>query len=87
METALPTIRISEVTRRAAEFARNLVAKLEAINEAYPVAHLSPTDQKIFEELSRGKPIGPAPSELVPVFERLFFAYMASRYVIVPDRP
>jgi len=87
METMLPTIRVSEVAERATAFARQLAAKLEAINEAHSAAHLSVSAQEVLEKTSGGQPLGPSPFELVPTFERLFFTHIASRYVIVQDQP
>jgi hypothetical protein len=46
---------------------------------------MSPTE-KAFLETTFGSNIpGPEPKQFIPVFERLFFASMASRFVVIPD--
>jgi hypothetical protein len=41
---------------------------------------------EFLEKTFGGNIPGPAPQGFIPAFERLFFAYMASRYVIMPDQ-
>jgi hypothetical protein len=81
----LPTIRASELAGKAATFAHELAAELDALNLEYPTAEMSPRDKETLEKTFNGNVPGPVPQQFIPVFERLFFAYMASRYVIVPD--
>jgi len=81
----LPTIRASELTSKAASFASDLAGQLDALNQKYPTAELDPQEKEFLEKAFSGNIPGPEPKQLIPVFERLFFAYMASRYVIVPD--
>jgi hypothetical protein len=81
----LPTIRASELAEKATMFAHELAAELDALNEQYPTAVLSPKDKETLEKNFKGNVPGPAPQQFIPVFKRLFFTYMASRYVIVPD--
>jgi hypothetical protein len=83
----LPTIRASELASKAASFASDLAAQLDALNQEYPTAEMSPKDKEFLEKTFGGNIPGPVPQQFIPVFERLFFAYMASRYVIVPDQP
>jgi hypothetical protein len=81
----LPTIRASELMSRAANFARDFAARLDALNEEYPTAEMSQKDKEFLEKTLGDRDLGPAPHRFIPVFERLFLTYMASRYVIVPD--
>jgi hypothetical protein len=81
----LPTIRASELAGKATIFANEFAAQLDALNQEYPTADLIPKDKETLAKNFGGKIPGPEPKQFIPVFERLFFAYMASRYVIVPD--
>jgi hypothetical protein len=83
----LPTITVSELAGKASKFAHELAAELDAVNEKYPEAVLSPKDKETLETNFKGNVPGPVPQQFISVFERHFFAYMASRYVIVPDQP
>jgi hypothetical protein len=83
----LPIMTISELTDRASAFAGNLATRLEDVNAKYSIADMTPEEQEIFAKTIRSMSHDQAPSHFIPVFERLFFAYMASRYVIVPDQP
>jgi hypothetical protein len=82
----LPSIRASELTGKATTFAYELAAELDALNQQYPTAEMSPKEKEFLEKTFGGNIPGPVPQQFIPVFERLFFAYMASRYVIVPDQ-
>jgi len=81
----LPTIRVSELVSKAASFANDLAAQLDALNQEYPTAEMSPKEKEFLEKTFGGNIPGPEPKRFIPVFERLFLNYMASRYVIVPD--
>ena len=81
----LPTIRAAEFAGKAPIFANDLVAQLDALNQEYPTADLSPKDKETLEKNFSGNVPGPAPHQFISVFERLFFAYMASRFVVIPD--
>jgi hypothetical protein len=81
----LPTIRASELAGKAITFAHELVAKLDALNEEHPTAEMSPIDKESLEKTFGGNISGPAPHQFIPIFERLFFTYMASRFVVIPD--
>jgi hypothetical protein len=81
----LPTITASDLASRALSFARDLATRLDALNQAYPTAVLSAPDQAYLEHTCGSTVPGPVPQQYVPVFEELFIAYMASRYVIMPD--
>jgi hypothetical protein len=81
----LPTITASRLAELASNFAQTLAGKLEDINRKYPAAVLDPEFQDIVAQAHAGTLPGPPPAELIPVFEQLFYAYMASRFVIIPD--
>jgi hypothetical protein len=83
----LPTIRVSELTGKAAAFAHELATELDALNQEHPTAEMGPKEKEFLEKTFGGNIPGPIPQQFIPVFERLFLAYMASRYVIVPDQP
>jgi hypothetical protein len=78
----LPTIPASRVTGMASHFARRLAAELEDVNRKYPIA--KGLEQENYETIAQAY-ADANPANAVPVFERLFLSYMASRYVIVPD--
>jgi hypothetical protein len=80
-----PTISVSELAGKAAKFAHELAAELDALNQKYPNAVLSPKDKEVLETNFKGNLPGPVPQQFISVFEQTFFAYMASRYVIVRD--
>jgi len=87
MDKLLPTITISELAQRAHNFAHTLAVELEGVNQKYPAAELGPQFQDIVAQAHAGTLPGPTPADSIPMFEQLFYAYMASRYVIVPDQP
>jgi hypothetical protein len=80
----LPTIRATELAKKATIFANEIIVQLNALNEEYPTAQMSQDDKETLEKNFSGNLPGPRPQEFISVFERLFFAYMASRFVIVP---
>jgi hypothetical protein len=82
----LPTITASELAYRAVEFANHLAEKLRDVNQKYPTAVLGPEFNDIMAQARMGTLPGPTPAESIPIFEQLFYAYMASRYVIIPDK-
>jgi hypothetical protein len=84
MDSELPTITASELMNRAASFARDLVTQLDALNQEYPIAEMSSKEKETIKKLSIND-FGPSPQQFTLVFERLFFAHMASRFVVVPD--
>jgi hypothetical protein len=81
----LPTIRASELVSKAASFASDLAGQLDALNQKYPTADLDPQEKEFLEKNFSGNLPGPEPKQFIPVFERLFFTYMASRFVVIPD--
>ena len=81
----LPTIKASELVDKAASFACELAAQLDALNQEHPTAEMSPKEKEVLEKTFGGNIPGPFPQQFIPAFQRLFFTYMASRYVIVPD--
>ena len=83
MDSELPTITASELMNRAASFAHDLVTQLDALNQEYPTAEMSSKEKETLKKTSND--LGPAPQQFTSVFERLFFAHMASRFVVVPD--
>jgi hypothetical protein len=84
MEKELPTMNASTLERVAASFASHLSLRLETVNREYPVADIPPEGTETLENnLSDG---GPTPREYIPVFKELFYAYMMTQYVIVPDK-
>jgi hypothetical protein len=85
--TAPPTITASRATDLASRLARQLAASLDDINRQYPVANLGPEFQDIIDHARAGTLPGPTPTDAIPTVERLFLAFLASRYVIVPDQP
>jgi hypothetical protein len=85
--TALPTITASQVAELASRFARQLADRLGDINRQYPAAELDPEFQDIIDQARARTLRGPTPAEAIPTFERLSLAFIASRYVIVPDQP
>jgi hypothetical protein len=101
MDTQFPSMKASELSPIAKEFATNLIARLESVNLQYGTAVLERETAEPILKYQIPKlgpevpetPLTPA-SEIFPdlspraarqIFEQLFFAYMASRYVIVPD--
>jgi len=85
METQIPTITVSEVAGRAEAYAKSLASNLESLNAKFFHAVLDERNQEIFQKFSGNMDLEPMPAQFIPVFERLFFTYMASRYIIVPD--
>jgi hypothetical protein len=81
----LPTIRASELAGKAASVASDLATRLDALNREYPTAEMSPKEKTFLETTFGGNIPSPEPKQFFPVFERLFFAYMASRFVVIPD--
>jgi hypothetical protein len=85
METQIPTIRVSEVAARAEGYAKSLASNLEGLNVQFSHPVLDTHGQEIFQKISGNMDLEPMPAQFIPVFERLFFTYMASRYIIIPD--
>jgi hypothetical protein len=85
--TALPTITAGQVAELASRFARQLADRLGDINRQHPAAELDPEFQDIIDQARARTLRGPTPAEAIPTFERLFLAFIASRYMIVPDQP
>jgi hypothetical protein len=85
MDSELPMIRASELVDKAASFARDLVARLDALNQKYPTAEMSPKEKGTLEKTLGDHDLAPVPQQFTSVFERLFFAHMASRFVVIPD--
>jgi hypothetical protein len=46
---------------------------------------MSPEAREFLEKTFGSSIPGPTPHELIPVFERLFYRYIASRWVIIPE--
>jgi hypothetical protein len=83
----LPSMKASQATELASRFARHLAAELDGVNRKYPAAELGSEFQDIMAQAHAGTLPGPTPADCVPIFEQLFYTYMASQYVIVPDQP
>jgi hypothetical protein len=84
MDSELPTITASELVNRAASFARVLASTLDTLDEKYPNAEMSPKEKETLKKISISD-FGPSPQQFMSVFERLFLAYMASRFAVIPD--
>ena len=76
---------VSTLEGAAASFVLHLSLNLEAINREYPTADIP--SEAIEALVKDPSGVGPTPREYAPVFKELFYAYMATRYVIVPDQP
>ena len=85
MDSELPVIRTSELVDKAASFARDLAAQLDMLNQQYPTAEMSSKEKEALKKALGDRDLSPDPQQFTPVFERLFLAYMASRFVVVPD--
>ena len=83
----LPTMNASHATALASRLAYQLAREIDNINMKYPAAELDPEFQDIVIQAHAGTLPGPTPADAIPTFERLFLAFIASRYVIVPDQP
>jgi hypothetical protein len=83
----LPTIPASHAADLASRFAQTLAEKLDDINRQYPTASLGSEFEDIMAQAHAGTLPGPTPADAIPTFERLFLLFIASRYVIVPDKP
>jgi len=85
MDTPSPPImKADELHDKAAQFAQDLVARLEKINEQHPIPSLSEDEQKFISTQYGNKIPGPSPRDYQNVFEQLFCSYIAARYIIVP---
>lgn len=80
---ALPSMKASELQKRAASFARDLAEQLEKFNSENPepqmdeeARHRLKTD--IIAQL-------PTPGRSIGTFETVFCRYMASRSLIIPE--
>jgi hypothetical protein len=85
MDAELPVIRTSELVDKATSFARDLINQLDALNQEYPTAEMSQKEKEVVKKALGDRDVGPVPQQFTSVFERLFLAYMASRFVVVPD--
>jgi hypothetical protein len=82
----LQTITAGRAIELAAGLAHQLAGELDGVNQKYPGASgLGQESHDILTQAHAGTLPGPTPSDSVPVFERLFLTYIASKYVIVPD--
>ena len=85
MDTPSPPImEAAELYDKAAQFAKDLVSRLEQINEQHPMPRLSEDEKKVISTRYGEKIPGPSPQDSQSSFERLFCSYIASRYIIVP---
>lgn len=81
----LPTMKASELTEKATNFAKDLAERLEDFNREHPEPEISEEEWSYIREQFGGKIPGPTPTELIPTFEEIFCSYIASRYVIIPE--
>jgi hypothetical protein len=83
--SVLPRITVSELQTRAGGFAKELVENLEKINRDSNTV-LTPEAQKYVESLPAEQFSHPLPADYRHVFESVFCRFMASHYIIVPDK-
>lgn len=83
--SALPTMKVSEVAAKAAEFADILASELEALNQKYPVPQLEQDVKDYLQKTFPGGVSGPNPKDYRGTFELIFWRYIASRCVIIPE--
>ncbi|MGH8059679.1 MAG: hypothetical protein ACREOH_20975, partial [Candidatus Entotheonellia bacterium] len=77
--------KVTEVAAKAAEFANILASELEALNQKYPVAHLEQEAKDSLQRTIPGGVSGPNPEDYKGTFELIFWRYIASRCVIIPE--
>jgi hypothetical protein len=86
MDIPLPilTMELRDVEAKAQAFADALINQLNSFNDRIPTPRMSESAQAFLKETPGGLP-GPTPEQQRERFIALFYRYMASHRVILPD--